>query len=145
MIKYFWYAQDATSLYRKILSAQPDTSVVIISIELTTNSKNLIISKPDSYSSLNGLSLISKKVKMLSMMGGHFPSGKKEWNFAGDAKATKIIIDNWPTPIIFSGSEIGENIKTGRILSDKTPINNPVRKSFELFAAIQPENNILVN
>ena len=45
-------------------------------------------------------------------MAGHFPEGR-EFNIHKDAAAAKKALDNWPTPVIFSGFEIGEKIKTG--------------------------------
>ena len=54
---------DATTLYRKVLSEQPDTSVVIISVGYLTNIAALLQSEPDEYSNLNGFELVNKKVK----------------------------------------------------------------------------------
>src|ERR1700761_3126348 len=43
---------DAVQLYRKILSAQPDNSVTIVTIGFLTNLSNLLNSAGDEYSSL---------------------------------------------------------------------------------------------
>src|SRR5215218_3699401 len=53
---------DATELYRKILAAQPDKSVTIITVGFFTNLSNLLQSAPDQYSKLNGKELVKKKV-----------------------------------------------------------------------------------
>jgi hypothetical protein len=67
------------------------------------------------------------------MMGGAFPQGSYECNFEGRCGGvdTKYAIDNWPTPILFSGFEIGEGIKTGKSLAT-TPLTNPVRRAYDI-------------
>ncbi len=62
----------AVSLYRKLLSASPDHSVVIIAVGQSTNLARLIDSEPDEYSPLPGLELVSRKVDYLSIMAGNF-------------------------------------------------------------------------
>ena len=54
-------AHDALKLYRKILAAQPDKSVTIVTVGFLTNMSNLIASKPDEFSSLTGKELVKKK------------------------------------------------------------------------------------
>ena len=56
---------DAADLYRKILSTQPDHSVTIVTVGFLTNLSNLLLSKPDKYSSLDGKELVKRKVKQL--------------------------------------------------------------------------------
>jgi inosine-uridine nucleoside N-ribohydrolase len=97
---------DALNIYRNILSKQSNHSVVIVSIGFLLNLNELINSKPDSLSSLNGKDLIKAKVKELVVMGGKYPEGK-EYNFyfGGVGPVTKGVIENWPddVPITFSG------------------------------------------
>jgi len=59
---------DAVSAYRKVLAAQPDHSVHIASIGITTNMRDLIQSKPDRYSPLDGRALVKLKVKLIVWM-----------------------------------------------------------------------------
>lgn len=68
-------APDALGVYRKILSEQPDNSVVICTIGFFTNLMDLLHSGPDSYSELTGKDLVAKKVKRLVSMAGSFPEG----------------------------------------------------------------------
>ncbi|MFI5159283.1 MAG: nucleoside hydrolase, partial [Sphingobacteriales bacterium] len=68
-------AWDAVKLYRKILAAQPDHSVTIVTVGFLTNLSNLLDTKADRYSSLSGKELVKRKVKQLVCMGGKFPSG----------------------------------------------------------------------
>ena len=124
-------AWDAVELYRKILSEQPDSSVVIVTVGFITNMEDLLKSESDNYSTLNGTDLVNKKVKRWVCMGGGFPSTGGEFNFNRDAAATKYAVENWPKPIMFSGFEIGSPIYTGAKLA-LTSESNPIRRAYEL-------------
>ena len=108
-------APDALKVYRKILSEQPDTSVVICTIGFFSNLRDLLQSGADEYSDLSGKELVAKKVKRLVSMAGLFPEGK-EFNVYCDVPASKVVADEWPTEIVFSGFEIGNVILTGKKL-----------------------------
>jgi inosine-uridine nucleoside N-ribohydrolase len=123
-------APDGVSLYRKILSAQPDQSVTIVVVGPQRVLADLLLSKPDAYSSLDGKALISKKVKALVSMGAEYPSGF-EWNIRIAPDAAKLIAEQWPTPVYYSGFEIGKPIMTGERLITETPRTNPVRVAYE--------------
>ncbi len=130
-------APDAVDQYREILSTQPDTSVVILSIGYLTNLRDLIISGPDKHSDLDGRELIEQKVRLWVCMGGQFPEGR-EANIRWDTEASIEAINNWPTEIIFSGWEIGLMDTGGQILD--LPESNPVRRAYELFDRIPHKN-----
>jgi hypothetical protein len=125
-------APEATTLYRQVLAAQPDRSVAVCAVGPLTNLKRLLDSGPDAASPLVGRDLVAQKVALLSVMGGKYPSGK-EFNFEMDAPAAAQIAASWPTPILFSGFEIGARILTGRRLHSETPGGNPVRAAYALF------------
>lgn len=103
---------EGYKLLRKILAAQKDSSVVFIAVGPETNLARLLVSEPDEYSRLNGKSLVAKKVKVLSVMGGRFDEkvDHPEWNILQDLNAAQTTFKEWPTPIIASGWEIGTNI-----------------------------------
>ncbi len=123
---------DAVALYRRILSIQPDKSVTIITVGFLTNLKNLLQSKADMFSSLTGEQLIQQKVKQLVSMSGKFPSGS-EFNINQDFSSSKYVYENWPTPVLFSGFEIGEKIKAGLPLIHNDAIkNSPVKDVFRI-------------
>lgn len=124
-------AWDAVELYRKILSEEPDSSVVIVTVGFITNLEDLLKSEADSYSSLNGIELVEQKVKHWICMGGGFPSSGGEFNFNRDPSATKFTVENWPKPALFSGYEIGAPIQTGAKLA-LTSETNPIRRAYEL-------------
>ena len=125
-------AEDALTLYRRILAAQPDGSVTIVTVGFLTNMADLLISKPDTYSPLNGHDLIVKKVKKLVSMAGRFPEGR-EFNVDRDPVSSKIVFDGWPTPILLSGFEIGQAIHTGLPLTQNSRIqNSPIKDAFSI-------------
>jgi inosine-uridine nucleoside N-ribohydrolase len=131
-IKYNSEAPDAVELYRKILSTQPDKSVTIITTGFLTNLASLLRSQPDKYSSLSGKELVARKVKTLVSMAGGFPAFK-EFNIHIDAAASKYVFENWDTPVIFSGFEIGQKIKTGLPLINNGAIrNSPVKDVYRI-------------
>ena len=132
---------DAVELYRKILAGQKDNSVTIITVGFLTNIASLLQSKPDKYSSLSGKELVRKKVKNLVSMAGKFPAGK-EFNIEKDATASKYAYEHWEKPVLLSGFEIGEKIKTGLPLVNNNAIqNSPVKEVFTLCLPKAKEDN----
>jgi inosine-uridine nucleoside N-ribohydrolase len=118
-----------------VLAAQPDRSVVIVTVGFLTNVANLLKTAPDEHSPLTGKELVAEKVKAWVCMGGKFPRGK-EWNVHRDAAASKYAIESFPRPIVFSGYEIGSRVKTGAELRE-TPKTNPVRRAYELYNGLK--------
>jgi inosine-uridine nucleoside N-ribohydrolase len=125
-------AKDAVNLYREILSSSDDKSIVIIAIGPLPNLSDLLNSHADDICPLNGIELVTKKVKQLVVMGGSFPLGT-EWNIKTDIPSAINVTENWPTPITFAGYELGCEVITGKRLYTETDVNNPVRKSYELY------------
>ncbi len=123
---------DAIALYRQILAKQPDRSVTIITVGFLTNLANLLNSPPDQYSKLSGKALVEQKVKHVVSMAGKFPSGR-EYNVFRDSLASKIVFANWPTPILMSGFEIGEQIHSGLPITQNASIqHSPVKDVFTM-------------
>jgi inosine-uridine nucleoside N-ribohydrolase len=100
-------APDAVSVLRRTLAAQPDGSVVIIQVGFSTNLARLLDTKPDAASPQEGHTLVSRKVKLLSVMAGNFSKGQAEFNLAQDVPSAVKLFHEWPTPIVVSGFEIG--------------------------------------
>lgn len=134
-------AEDALALYRKVLAVQPDQSVTIISVGFLTNLANLLVSGPDRDCPLNGYDLVKAKVRQLVSMAGRFPSGT-EFNLVQDPGASTTVLTGWPTPILFSGFEIGQKIKTGLPLIRNDRIqNSPVKDVFALCIPFDPQDS----
>ncbi|MDQ6762870.1 MAG: nucleoside hydrolase, partial [Bacteroidota bacterium] len=95
-------AMDAVKLYRKILSAQPDKSVTIVSVGFFTNLAGLLYSTADEYSKLDGPALVKKKVMQLVSMAARIDKDGKsgyEFNVTVDAAASQKVFKDWPTPV----------------------------------------------
>lgn len=130
---------DAAGIYRKILGSQPDKSVTIVTVGFLTNLKNLLNSTPDENSPLNGKELVTKKVKRLISMAGRFPEGR-EFNIYMDSAASKFVFENWPGEIIFTGFEIGWEIRTGLRLIKSPARNSPVKDVFRISIPLSEED-----
>lgn len=106
-------APDALVLLRKTLAAQPDQSISLIQVGFFTNFARLLDTPADDHSPLNGRDLVAKKVKLLSIMAGAFQTigGHNnhyiEYNVKYDIPAAQKLAKEWPTPIVWSGFEIG--------------------------------------
>lgn len=135
-------APDAVAVYRQLLSQQPDSSVVICTIGFLTNLKELLRSEGDAYSPLSGKELVACKVKRLVAMAGGFPQGR-EFNVYCDLESSKVVAEEWPTEILFSGFEIGEKILTGKKLVAMPTERSPVKEAFALsFAEGDPDGRM---
>jgi inosine-uridine nucleoside N-ribohydrolase len=132
---------DAVKLYRKILAKQPDSSVTIVTVGFLTNLSNLLRSSPDENSPLKGNELVRKKVNRLVSMAGKFPEGT-EFNIEEDAAAAKYAFESWPTPVFFSGFEIGSKIKSGiPLISNKDIQNSPVKDVYRISIPLAEEDS----
>ena len=105
-------APAATQLLRKILSQQPAHSVVLIQVGYFSNFAALLDTSADDNSPLLGRELVRQKVSFLSVMAGSFkPIGESkhflEFNVTQDLPASRKLAEGWPTPIVWSGFEIG--------------------------------------
>lgn len=102
----------AVQLLRQILSREPDQSVVLVQVGYFSNLADLLKSGGDEASPLSGPDLVKQKVKLLSVMAGSFkPIGDNkhylEFNVVQDLPAAIAVAKDWPTPVVWSGFEIG--------------------------------------
>ncbi len=104
-------APEAVAVLRRALAAAEDHTAVIVQVGFSTNLARLLASPPDSASPLSGVELVRKKVRLLSVMAGAFQTtGERpsfEFNVKLDVKSAQSLCSDWPTPIVFSGFEIG--------------------------------------
>jgi purine nucleosidase len=94
-------APDAGVVLRRALAGAADGSVIIVQTGFSTNLARLLDAAED-------MALIRRKVRLLSMMAGHFPLGPPEYNVKTDVAAARKVFERWPTPIVVSGFEIGQ-------------------------------------
>ncbi|MDP4246254.1 MAG: nucleoside hydrolase [Bacteroidota bacterium] len=134
-------APDAVEVYRRTLSEQRDFSVTIITVGFFTNMAHLLQSPPDNLSPLNGMELVKRKVRHLVSMAGRMPSGF-EFNVSKDPSSSRYVFKYWPTPILFSGFEIGAKIHCGLPLIHNEAIrHDPVKDVFSIAIPKAPEDS----
>ncbi|OYP34486.1 MULTISPECIES: nucleoside hydrolase [Rhodopirellula] len=113
-------APSAVEVLRSTLAAADDNSIVIAQVGFSTNLADLLRSPADEISKLDGVALVKQKVRLLSVMAGAFtkiPNDKgelydhKEYNVVKDLDSAKHLAEHWPTEIVWSGFEIGLNLR----------------------------------
>jgi inosine-uridine nucleoside N-ribohydrolase len=98
-------APEAVALIKKTLASQPDQSVVLVQVGFFTNLARLL-DDPE------GKALAAQKVKRLCLMAGafqtvNFDTRHLEYNVKLDVPAAQKLATHWPTPVVWSGYEIG--------------------------------------
>jgi hypothetical protein len=124
---------ESTVLYRKLLANAKDNSIVIVSVGFLPNLGRLLKTGKDQNSPLNGSDLVRAKVKILVAMAGKFPDGREYNIYKYGTEDGAYALHNWPTPVVYSGWEIGAPIQTGSRLYKETGKDNPVRRAYELY------------
>ena len=105
---------DGWRLYRRLLAAQPDHSVSIVSVGFVTCLAQLLASGADEYSSLSGVELVRRKVKCIYLQGGVFGEAvEPDFNFAQGITFSKPFFQNWPQEVdmVFSPMEAGQDVE----------------------------------
>ncbi len=92
--------EEAAALLQRLLSKEKDGAVVIVQVGFFTNLARLLDAP-------GAKQLVRRKVRLLSLMAGAFPSGNPEYNVKIDIPAAQKVFAEWPTPIVTSGFEIG--------------------------------------
>ncbi|MFM8578004.1 MAG: nucleoside hydrolase [Planctomycetaceae bacterium] len=104
-------APEATILLREVLAKHADHSVTFVQVGFSSNLAKLLDSPPDAISPLSGRDLVAAKGRLLSIMAGAFQpiDGKRhiEYNVVVDIAAARRVAEGWPTPVVWSGYEIG--------------------------------------
>lgn len=95
-------AESAVAVLRRLLT-QSTEKVVIVQTGFSTNLAALM-------ESAGGMALIRDKVELLVAMAGDFSGGPPEYNVRIDVASAQAVFERWPTPVIFSGYEIGQNL-----------------------------------
>ena len=128
---------EAVSTYRRLLAGCPNNSVTIIMIGFATPMAGLLQSSADGYSSLNGIQLVTAKVKQVCIASGYLPNsagydgGTPEFNLASDSVAYSYVAANCPVPIIWGGIEMA-TYQCGPP-SGADPTVSPVKYAYNLY------------
>ncbi len=132
-------APSAATVYRKVLAAQPDGSVVVVTVGYLTNLRDLLATGADAHADLTGRELVARKVRHYVCMGGRYPRHRDHGeygNFMPDPRAAVTVARDWPGPITFSGD--GRKVQTGRLLRREAPQTSPVRRAYDLYLGDRP-------
>jgi len=103
--------QQGYKVMRKVLAESPDNSVIIVQVGFSSNTSDLLNSEPDEFSSLNGLDLVKRKAKALSIMAGDNNSDRASFNVRGNTAAAINVISNWPKQLIQTDSDLGRSMQ----------------------------------
>lgn len=96
---------EVAPLLRNALTSQQDANAMVVLTGPATNLAELL-DLPGSKE------WITRKVRYLSMMGGAYPVSKEpEFNIKADVKAAQKLFAEWPTPIVASGFEVGNELR----------------------------------
>ncbi|HVY93179.1 MAG TPA: nucleoside hydrolase [Bryobacteraceae bacterium] len=121
-------AEPAPVVLRRLLTTAKE-KVVIVQTGFSTNLAALLESPAD-------VALVREKVAFVSIMAGNFADGAPEYNVREDADSAKAVFEHWPTPLVFSGFEIGRDL----LFPAKTIENdfgwanpNPVAESYRAY------------
>jgi inosine-uridine nucleoside N-ribohydrolase len=95
-------AEPAPALLRRLLSNARE-KVVIVQTGFSANLAALLESP-------GGAALATEKVALVVAMAGNFAGGEPEYNVRIDVASAKAVFERWPTPIVFSGFEIGRDL-----------------------------------
>ncbi|HEU5020508.1 MAG TPA: nucleoside hydrolase [Bryobacteraceae bacterium] len=93
-------AEPAPVVLKRLLTSAKE-KVVIVQTGFSTNLAALLQSDP---------ALVRDKVAFVSIMAGNFADGAPEYNVRTDADSAKSVFEHWPTPLVFSGFEIGRDL-----------------------------------
>jgi len=134
-------APEAVALLRRVLAARPDGSVVIVQVGFATNLARLLDSPADDTSPLTGKQLAANKVKLVSAMFGAFTLGgvstHREYNVIEDLPASKKFVAEWPSPIVFSGFEVGQAVTYPSVSIEKDfgyAKNHPLAEAYRRYS-----------
>jgi inosine-uridine nucleoside N-ribohydrolase len=95
-------AEPAPAVLRRLLSNARE-KVIIVQTGFSTNLAALLDSP-------GGAALAKEKVALVVAMAGNFAGGDPEYNVRIDIASAKAVFERWPTPMVFSGFEIGRDL-----------------------------------
>ena len=140
-------AMSAVELLRKVLAGSADGSVVLVQVGFFTNLAALLDSRADAFSPLSGQELVRRKVRELSVMAGSFYPMRGsnyylEFNVQHAIPAARKVAAEWPTPVVWSGAEVGDAIRfpaiaVNRDFAYRNP--HPIHETYQLYRATPHE------
>lgn len=133
---------DAVSVLRKALVESENA--VICAVGPLTNISDLLLSKGDEISELDGVALVREKCARIAIMAGEFTPEegkdiKTEWNVLCDIEACRNVASLSPVPIAWLPWETGFEMKTGKPILDKYGDSNPLALAFTKYTWVDAD------
>ena len=94
---------DPIAVMRNAFTSQYDSNSIVLLSGPATNLAHLLAQHDGKY-------WIERKVKLLVVALGCYPEGSPEAYAKADIAAAQKLFDEWPTPVIACGSELGDSI-----------------------------------
>ncbi len=127
---------NAVDVYRKLLARSKDQSVIVVSTGFCSNIARLMDTSGDDVSPLDGMSLIRKKVRWISQMGGDFQRKDcAEFNIMNDIPAAKKMFENTPVPLYVTDFLLGERVlyPASSVEKDFLWTNHPFAEAYKVY------------
>jgi inosine-uridine nucleoside N-ribohydrolase len=126
-------------LYRKLLAASSDDSVVICATGQLTALAQLLDTPPDTYSPLDGQALVAQKVRLfVTMAKGGFPKGRDPFNWSCDIPSAARVLNSWPGPMAVV--PLGDQVMTGGRLVSTENEGNPIKRIYDIYVKRDDKN-----
>ncbi len=121
--------EPATPLLRRLLHEHRD--VTVLAIGPLNNLADLLASKADGISPLDGIALVRQSVREVIVMGGDFGDPlAAEFNIVCDVPAAKYVSESCPVPMVYCGFEAGVQVMTGGEALEACEADHPVRLAY---------------
>lgn len=141
--------EPPVSFYRRLLANAEDKSVMLITIGMFNNVAALLDSPADTYSELDGKSLVAKKVYAVVSMGCKYPEGK-EFNIYCALDAARTVLTGIGVPIYLSDFHIGASAQTNikdlearYAAKGRSAEENPIYLAYRLFTGSFSEGHCI--
>lgn len=122
---------DPIALIRNALTSQFDQNALVVLTGPATNLAKLL--------DLPGAkAVIAQKVRYLVVAAGAFPNGQPESGITCDIPAARKLFAEWPTAIIFSGSEVGQVLPFPGASIEKDFAWSPAHPVADAYRAFRP-------
>lgn len=123
---------DAVTVYRTVLAAAADSSVVVASVGFGFNLNGLLNSPADGISSLTGAELMKQKLRRIVIMGGEFPvSPAPEWNFVHSISDWQSFFSSVRTEVVCMGDTVGKDVIV-KPPAGADPLTDPMRYAYDI-------------
>jgi hypothetical protein len=103
---------DSATLIRNLLLAEPDGNAALVLAGAATGLSRLL----DLY---GARAQLRAKVNLLVVAAGAYPAGNVEPTIASDIRSARRVFNEWPTPIVAVGAELGEGLRLpGKVVQE---------------------------